>query len=155
MSNAPSVAIKNVHAAVQVNWCGLLPARFTKPEACSIAGFASFISTFPLPETTINCSVAVCQCQGTTQPAVDLARMTALPWVGSPFFTDPLMQVGRPGKFTNSLAAPEACAGLSSAPAKRKAVLIMIVSTRQQLQKRIRILLRLTLADGSIEEASA
>src|SRR6476469_2630995 len=131
MSNAASVAIKNVQAAVQVNWCGLLPGRFANPEACNITGLPSFISTCPLPETTINCSVAVCQCQGTTHPAVDLARMTALPLVGSPFFTDPLMQVGRPGKFTNSLAALEACAGLSAAPAKRDVGLIMIASTRQ------------------------
>src|SRR5215469_14284790 len=92
-----------------------------KPEACRAAGFASFISTFALPETIITCSFAVCQCQGTRHEAVDLARMTDPPLPGSPFLTTPLTQVGSPGKFTNSLAALAPCAGLSSASAERKA----------------------------------
>src|SRR5262245_33913862 len=102
----------------------------------------------------MSCSFAVCQCHGTAQPAVDFARMTEPPLVGSPFFTDPLMQVGKPGKFTNSLAALDACAGLSSACANRNAGPSAIASTRQLQQKRIGILLKLFLADGSIKEPS-
>jgi hypothetical protein len=61
-------------------------------------------------------SVMVCQCQGTTHPVEVLTRSKKAPLVGSPFRTEALMQVGRPGKFTNlSVALAEYMGFASSA----------------------------------------
>ena len=43
-----------------------------------------FISTFALPETSISCSVGVCQCQGIRNPADFLPKITDAPFDGSP-----------------------------------------------------------------------
>src|SRR5262245_8003719 len=116
-----------------------------------MAGAPSFMDTLPLPETIITCSVMLCQCHGIVQPAATLARITKLLFVGSPFCTEPRVQVGRPGIFMNLFASLAPCAALSSACMERNAGANIIANTRQQ-QKRIRILLRLILADASIEE---
>src|SRR5437773_1510449 len=137
MSNAASLEMKNVHAATHVNWCGFLPGRLTNPAACSEAGLPSFISTFALPETIISCSLTLCQCQGTTHGAVDLARITKALLDGSPLCAEPFRQVGSPGKFMNLLAPAGACAGFSSARANRRAGPTNIANSRQQLQKRM------------------
>src|SRR5713101_1099892 len=93
-----------------------------------MTGEPSFISPLPRPETNIKCSAGVCQCQGTTHPVAAFMSISEAPFEGSPLSTTLLVQVGRPGTFTNlslALAAyiglPEssACADRSAGPATR------------------------------------
>src|SRR5262249_9606558 len=62
---------------------------------------APFISSLPLPLTTVRFSAAVCQCQGTEQPEVNLARITAGPLLGSPRCVESVIQAGNPGRSAN------------------------------------------------------
>src|SRR5712692_9948429 len=91
-------------------------------------GDPSFISPLPRPETTINCSVGVCQCQGTTHPVAVFTSISELPFEGSPLSTTLVVQVGRPVTFMNlslalaayiALPASSACADRSAGPATR------------------------------------
>jgi hypothetical protein len=74
-------------------------------------------------------------------PAGDFDKITDAPFEGSPFCTEPLMHLGRPGKFTNLLVALAAWVILSSARAECNAGPTNIAKSKQQLQKRMSILL--------------
>src|SRR5215471_13107205 len=58
-------------------------------------------------------SLAVCQCQGILQPAVDLTSSTAAPLVGSPRCADIFAQSGKPGTGPNLLPPAVTTVGLS------------------------------------------
>src|SRR5882672_9309255 len=103
-----------------------------------------FISPLPRPETNINTSVGVCQCQGMRHPAAAFTSISDPPFEGSPLSTTAVVQVGRPGNFTNlslalaayiGLPASSACAGRSAGPATRAA------NNRVQAAKRMGCLL--------------
>src|SRR5882724_8485316 len=103
----------------------------------------------------MSCSLAECQCHGILHPALVFARITDAPFDGSRFCTEPLMHVGSPGKFTNLLVALAAWTILSSARADLNPGPASTANSRQQLQKRMSILLKLNLADGSIAASAA
>src|ERR1035441_529541 len=58
-------------------------------------------------------SFAVCQCQGTMQPLLNLSSSTAAPFMGSPRCAEMVMQEGSMGKVMNLLDAMAAY-GISS-----------------------------------------
>src|SRR5664280_2314972 len=50
-------------------------------------------------------SFAVCQCQGTMQPLLNLSSSTAAPFIGSPCCAEMVMQEGSTGNVMNLLDA--------------------------------------------------
>src|SRR5260370_4843987 len=103
-----------------------------------------FISPLPWPETNVNFSVGVCQCQGTTHQVAALISISEPPFDGSPLSTTFLVQVGRPGTFMNlsvalaayiGLSESSACADRSAGPATR------MTNSRLQAVKRMCFLL--------------
>src|SRR5262249_23637091 len=101
MSNFPSEVTNALHAVTHVNRCTCLDGIIANPPGPSVPDLPSFISSLALPLTIMSCSVAVCQCQGTSQPAVPLTRNTEGPFAGSPLCTDDLMHEGRSGIASN------------------------------------------------------
>ena len=69
-----------------------------------VNGFPSLVSSLAVPLTIIRCSPGVCQCQGTEQPAVNLAAMMDGPLEGSPFSTEAVAQVGSGGTPPNFIS---------------------------------------------------
>src|SRR5271165_6608872 len=68
-------------------------------------GCSPFIWASPVPLASTNVSFAVCQCQGTAQPAVNFSKSADGPLDGSPCSTETVMHVGSPGRFANLLFA--------------------------------------------------
>ena len=92
------VPLQAWHPVVHVNWWMCLEGISAKPPGPMVVAFPeSFISTFALPLTIITCSVGVCQCQGMTQPAEALNRITDGPLAGSPLCTAMFTQDGSGG----------------------------------------------------------
>src|SRR5712692_1127770 len=112
--------------------------RYRKSPGFILRGSPSFISALAEPLTIINCSLAVCQCHGTTQPGLNFNSSTEGPLAGSPRCTAMLMHSGNPGMLTNVLVAAAACAICAASCARTETVTATADATSRVPSMRLR-----------------
>src|SRR5207244_11084052 len=102
----------------------------------------TYCAALPRLETTIVYSVGVFQCQGTTQPLSVFTSITEPSFDGSPFSTDNVLQVGRPGIFVNLAVALAAYTILLESSARAGWTLDPTTRTASSRQQQVVIRMR-------------